>query len=168
MDIRLRGVEPADAELLYAMEGEGFNEEYGDLLAPLSLEMLRTYALTYEADPFAAGSLRLIAEVDGEPAGMVDLYDVSGIHQRAEIGIYVVRAKRGRGVARAMLQKLEQYCIEKLSLLHLTARTIADNEIANRLFIGAGYTPVGCLKDWQKMAGKFKDVNLFLKRMECD
>lgn len=163
----MRGVEPSDAEMLYAMEGEGFNEEYGDLLAPLSLEMLRTYAFTYDADPFSAGSVRLIAEEGGSPVGMVDLYDISAIHQRAEVGIYVVRSMRRKGVGRALLEQLERYSLEKLSLIHLSARTIADNEIANRLFLGAGYLHVGQLPGWQKVGGRFRDVNLFLKRMEC-
>ncbi|MDE6083253.1 MAG: GNAT family N-acetyltransferase [Muribaculaceae bacterium] len=166
--VRLRAVEVEDAQLMFDMEGEGFDDDYGDVVAPLSLNMLRTYAMTYDADPFSAGSLRLIAEVDERVVGMVDLYDVSAIHQRAEVGIYVCRVLRGKGYAKRILSALETYCIEKLSIIALLARTYSENTVACRLFESAGYSFVGVLEGWQKKGGKFHDVNLYLKRMEFD
>ena len=86
-ELRLRALEPEDAEMMYAAESDEAAWLYSDYLAPLSLEMLRQYALSYDADPMRSGQLRLIIEVDGRAAGILDIFDISPRHLRADTGI---------------------------------------------------------------------------------
>ena len=58
--LRLRALEPEDAEMMYEAESDPAAWRYSDYLAPMSREMLREYALTYDADPLRSGQLRLI------------------------------------------------------------------------------------------------------------
>ncbi|MDE5849776.1 MAG: GNAT family N-acetyltransferase, partial [Muribaculaceae bacterium] len=58
-ELRLRALEPEDADMMYDAESDEAAWRYSDYLAPMSLELLREYALTYDADPFRSGQLRL-------------------------------------------------------------------------------------------------------------
>ena len=58
--LHLRALEPSDADFMYEVENDAQAWRYSDTIAPLSRKILRDYALTYDADPFTAGQLRLI------------------------------------------------------------------------------------------------------------
>ncbi|MDE6559002.1 MAG: GNAT family N-acetyltransferase, partial [Muribaculaceae bacterium] len=61
-EIRFRAVEPADADLLFTTENDEDSWGDSDLIAPLSRNILRSYAENYTSDPIRDGQLRLIAE----------------------------------------------------------------------------------------------------------
>lgn len=82
-ELRLRALEPEDADMMYEAENDEAAWKYSDYLAPLSRELLHHYALTYDAEPFRSGQLRLIIEKDETPIGILDLMDISARHLRA-------------------------------------------------------------------------------------
>ncbi len=147
-ELKLRALEPEDADMMYQAENDESAWTYSDYVAPLSREMLRQYALTYDADPFRAGQLRLIIEIDGIPVGILDLFEISPRHLRADTGIYVFPEFRGKGVATEALQAAKAYAKTRLGLHQLTA-TIADtNRPAIRAYKKAGFQTTGMRPDW--------------------
>ena len=166
-DIILRAMEPEDADFLYDVENDVGAWGDGDTVAPYSREILRGYALTYGADPFGEGQLRLVAEdpATRKTVGVADLYDISQRHERAFVAVYVVKEERNRGYASSMLESLEKYAREILLLKNLGAKVASGNKASLHLFRKEGYREAGILEGWLKRANGFTDVILFQKKL---
>lgn len=166
--LHLRALEPSDADFMYEVENDAQAWRYSDTIAPLSRKILRDYALTYDADPFTAGQLRLIITEKGSnnPVGIIDLYEVSQRHQRAFIGIYICKDYRGKGYADETLQLIEDYARNNLHLHQLGAKVEESHTTAEKLFLNRGYELKGNLEDWLSSPnGKFMDMKIFTKKL---
>lgn len=148
MDVLLRAIEPEDADFMYDAESDPEAWKYSDYVAPLSRELLRQYALTYDADPLRAGQLRLIIEAGGKPIGIVDLFDISARHLRADTGIYICPEFRNNGLGVQSLIAIKQYCSERLGMHHLSATIANQNDAAKRCYEKAGFQACGTRPDW--------------------
>lgn len=157
--IRLRAVEPEDWEFMFTAEQDSEAAEYSAQTAPMSKEMLRQYALTYDADPFRAGQLRLIAETeDGYPVGLADFFDISAIHSRAECGICISSEFRGKGYGKETLSAMKRFAKDNMGLQQLTATVAEDNAAALAAFQSVGFSPTGFRPKWWRTATGFHDV----------
>lgn len=166
--LHLRALEPSDADFMYEVENDADAWRYSDTIAPLSRRILRDYALTYDADPFTAGQLRLIImeEKSKTPVGIVDLYDVSQRHQRAFIGIYICKDFRGKGYADETIKLIEDYAHNSLHLHQLGAKVEENHKTAEKLFISRGYDLKGILNDWLSTPnGEFTAMKIFSKKL---
>ena len=159
-ELKLRALEPEDAEMMYEAESDPEAWRYSDYLAPMSLNMLREYAITYDADPFRSGQLRLIVEIDGTPAGILDLFEISARHLRADTGIYILPGFRGKGVGEKVLQLAKTYCGERLGLHQLTASVARGNTVALRCYEKAGFSVTGSRPDWLRAPDGYDDILL--------
>lgn len=155
MKISLRALEPEDADFMYEAESDPSAWEYSDYLAPLSRELLRQYALTYDADPFAAGQLRLVIDVDGRPAGIIDLFDISARHLRADTGIYLLPEYHGKDIAAEALRLTIEYARHRLGLHQLTATVADTNKPALSCYRKAGFTETAVHPDWLRSHSGF-------------
>lgn len=167
--LHLRALEPSDADFMYEVENDAQAWRYSDTIAPLSRKILRDYALTYDADPFTAGQLRLIItdKESNQPVGIVDLYEVSQRHQRAFIGIYICKEYRGKGYADETIQLIEEYAHNNLHLHQLGAKVEEHHKTAEKLFRNRGYGLKGSLEDWLSTPdGKFVGMKLFTKKLK--
>lgn len=164
-ELKLRAVEPEDANMMYRVEDDPSAWRYSDYLAPLSLEQLRHYALTYDADPLRSGQLRLIIEADGHDAGILDLFDISARHLRADTGIYLLPEFRGKGLGVRTLEAAKAYCRDRLGLHQLTASVALRNTDALLCFGKAGFKSTGKRTDWLRTPYGFEDVELLACRL---
>ena len=158
--MKLRALEPEDAEMMYEAESDEAAWRYSDYTAPMSMELLREYALTYDADPFRSGQLRLIVDVDGIPAGMLDLFEISPRNLRADSGIYILPAFRGHGIGGKALILLKDYCRRRLGLHQITASVAHGNSSALRCYEKAGFVTTGKRIDWLRTPDGYEDVEL--------
>ncbi len=159
-NLKLRALEPEDAAMMYEAESDEAAWRYSDYIAPMSLEMLRHYALTYDADPFRSGQLRLIIEVNGKAAGILDFFEVSPRHLRAETGLYLLPQFRGKGLGVKSLELAKDYGRERLGLHQLTASVGINNKEALRCFEKAGFRSSGTRPDWLRTPGGYEDTTL--------
>ena len=160
--MRLRAIEPSDADLLYRAENEHFVFIRSDNPAPYSRKMLSGYAAAYKADPFTAGELRLVAVCDdGAPAGIVDLYNISLMDRHAYVAIMLLPEFRGKGLSAKILQLLIRYAARALGLSSLLALVHTDNLPSLSLFRRCGFSQAGVLNKWSFSDGKLKDVVIF-------
>ncbi len=165
-DIRLRAIEPEDVEVMYVWENDTGVWLYSDRIAPLSRKIISDYAVSYDADPFRAGQLRLMVEriCDSCPIGILDLYEVDAINARAMVGIYITTDARHRGYARQSLSLLSEYARDTLGLHSLGAYIAEDNPDSINLFTGCGFTLVGTLSDWLRLPSRgFLSVHIMQK-----
>ena len=166
--LHLRALEPSDADFMYEVENDASAWRYSDTIAPLSRRVLRDYALTYDADPFSAGQLRLIIteKEDATPVGIVDLYDVSNRHQRAYIGIYICKEFRGKGYADETIQLIEEYALNTLHLHQLGAKVEDSHTKAEKIFLNRGYELKGNLDEWLSTPdGKYVGMKIYAKKL---
>lgn len=159
-NLKLRAVEPEDARKMFEAESDPDAWRYSDYIAPLSMEQLNRYALTYDADPFGAGQLRLILEADGETAGIIDLFDISARHLRADTGIYIFPHFRGKGIGTNALRLLIEYCRDRLALHQLTATVSELNDGAMRCYSKAGFTKSGSRPDWLRNSKGYENADI--------
>lgn len=159
-DMRLRALEPDDAVMMYEAESDPAAWRYSDYLAPLSLEMLREYAMTYDADPFRSGQLRMIIENKGKAVGILDLFEISPRHLRADTGLYLLPEYRGKGLGAKALELAKQYCRQRLGLHQLTASIALQNMFALRCYEKAGFISSGIRPEWLRTEKGWHDVEL--------
>lgn len=164
--IRLRAVEPSDADFMYEVENDAGAWRYSDTIAPLSRRILREYALNYDADPFSAGQIRLII-TDAEsnaPVGIIDLYEISQRHLRAFVGIYICKEFRGKGYSTEALKQIEYYAATTLHLHSLGAKIEEGHSNAITIFEDRGFKQCGRMDHWLSAPdGKFSAMLLFTK-----
>lgn len=160
--MKLRALEPEDLSVLYEIENDVDVWEHSSTTTPVSMYTLRQYIASCKNDLFEDGLLRLAVEADGELVGLVDLTDFSPLHRRAEVGIVIRKAFRGRGFGREALQQLADYARRVAGLHQLYAVVSALNNPALSLFAKSGYQEAHHLKDWLCSAtGETHDATLF-------
>lgn len=166
--VRLRAVEPIDADFMYEIENDPECWRYGETIAPLSRRIIREYAMNYDADPISARQLRLIivSVATDRPVGMVDLYEIDPIHRTAFVGIYILPSLRRKGYGSEALQILEKYASQTLRLRILGVRIESDNERSLKLFEGAGFVKRGNLPQWYSHPdGSFSDMMILSRSL---
>ena len=157
----LRALEPSDADFMYEVDNDSDAWRYSDTLAPLSRRQLRDYALNYDADPFAAGQLRLIVTDDGgSPVGILDLYEISAVHRRAALGIYILPDRRQQGLALKAVNEAVEYARNVLRLRKLYAKIEDGNIPSLRLFDSAGFTLEATLTDYLSTPSGLSNLHL--------
>ena len=161
--ISLRAVEPADVDLMFRCDNDSDSRIWTDYAAPLSRQQLLEYAMSYDADPFRAGQLRLIAETDGSegkkiPVGLLDLYDISLRDRRTFAGIYILPEFRRKGLATSVLEWLERYAFTSLGLDTIGVRISTRNEASLNLFRKYGYQEVCVLPKWHILDSQPHDI----------
>ena len=180
--LRLRAVEPEDAQFMYEVENDVDSWIYGDTVAPLSYEQLSTYAMTYTADPSTDGQLRLILEMrsedgrknceedvdtgimenihHGEAIGIVDLYGINQRHGHCFIGIYIKPTLRQMGHGREGVAQMAALARRFLNLDRICAKVVDINRRSLQFFRGCGFKECGVLSGWLKIDGERRDLHL--------
>jgi diamine N-acetyltransferase len=148
--IFLRALEPEDLEFLFALENDPELWAVSDVLpAPISRQTLRDYLQHAAASLAEVGQMRLIISSQaGEAVGTLDLFDYSSLHQRAGVGITVIKQERRRGYAQVALAQLLPYARQALRLHQLYCTVASTNQASINLFEGAGFRQVGTRHDW--------------------
>lgn len=168
--LRLRAVEPEDAKAIWSVESDSDQWRQNGMTAPFSMHNILRYAIEYDADPFTAGQLRLIAcrrdttgEWEQDVIGIIDLYEISALNKTAFVGIYVRPAFRKQGYAAEMLRILERYASEVLNIRILAVRVSSSNTGSLNLFANCGYERAGVLRHWLQSGNETNDLIIFEK-----
>ena len=100
-----------------------------------------------------------IIELDGEPVGVADLYDVSMAHKRAYLALYLADDRvRGRGVGSATDRFLMRHAFVDLGLDKLCAEVLATNVAGIKVHERHGFHIDGLLRGHVLKAGRRIDV----------
>lgn len=154
-DIKLRAIEPQDADLIYKWENDSSIWHAGNTLEPFSKHIIDQYVKNAHLDLFQANQLRLMIDKKEtgsnhkKTIGSVDLFDIDNMHQRAGVGILIAdKENRSQGYAHQAIKALINYCSEVLLLHQLYCNIDEDNESSIRLFEKNGFKITGEKKDW--------------------
>jgi phosphinothricin acetyltransferase len=120
---------------------------------------------SWEAWDAAHSGLRLVAEEDGEVVGWATLTPVSGrccYRGVGENSIYIAENARGRGVGRALLERLVERA-EADGFWTIETGIFPENTASVALHLACGFRIVGTRERLGEMNGVWRDV-LFLER----
>ncbi len=160
-DLVLRPFEPSDAPWLVSV--------YED--PEIQRWHLRRFDSTDEAEQWidethtewaaeTDGQWLVADATDGTPLGRMGLRDISLTGGTAEIGYWVAREARGRGVARRALIALTRWAAGELGLHRLIVTHSTENPASCRVAAAAGYTVEGTQIRQQRHLDGWHDKHL--------
>ena len=158
--VKLRSLEPTDLDLLFSIENDSQYWDVSNTLTPFSRDVLSKYLKNAHQDIYEAKQLRLVItrKSDSLVVGLIDLFDFNPQHERAGIGILILKNFQRQGYAQTTLELFLNYAFEQLDLQQLYADIPADNKSSLALFNKMNFKEIGIKKSWIKVKGKFKDV----------
>jgi len=160
-NIRLRALEPTDLDFLYATENNENFWQISSTQVPFSKHLLSKYIANSHLDIYQAKQLRLVIDYKKQAIGFIDLFDFNPQHQRAGIGILIVKKFQNKGLGLKVLHLIVDYAFNILLLHQLYANIETDNIASIKLFEKANFKLVGIKKEWNITNNGFKDVALY-------
>ncbi len=164
MPIYLRALEPEDLDLLYTIENAPELWAVNSNLEPYSRFALKKYIAEQPNDLYQSGTLRLIIckSNTNEAIGIIDLFDFSPIHNRAEVAIALLQGEQNKGYGTAALKQLAQYARKKIHLRMLYAYiSEKNNQKSQTTFISAGYHQTATLPSWHFNGEEYENISFF-------
>lgn len=148
--IKLRALEPEDLSLFFTIENTPNLWSSSNSTVPYSKYALKNYIESQQGDIFADKELRLVIESKENECkvGMIDLYNFNPLHQRAEVGVIILKEYQSQGFATNALKIVIDYAFNFLLLHQLYAKISIENSASLKLFEKAGFKTSGILKDW--------------------
>jgi diamine N-acetyltransferase len=161
--ITLRALEPEDLDFLFSTENNSDFWEVSSTQTPFSKFILKKYLANAKQDIYEARQLRLVITNTNtsEKVGLIDLFDFNPQHQRAGIGILILKEYQKKGFASEALKMITQYAFSTLNLHQVYANIPANNKKSLALFKKLKFIKIGTQKDWILSEGSFKDVHLY-------
>jgi RimJ/RimL family protein N-acetyltransferase len=103
-----------------------------------------------------------IRQADGALVGSVGVDDlVPGTAHNGELGYWLGREHRGRGIARGAVQAFIPYAFDHLALDRLTAHTLHFNSASIRVIEGAGFKLEGRLRQYTRTSTGIHDTLVY-------
>lgn len=159
--IRLRAMEPEDLDLLYHIENDRSVWGVSSTNVPYSRYALHDYVAHAQNDIYTDKQVRLIiTKATGETIGLLDLMNFDPRHQRAELGIVIMKPYRRQGYATAAIRQILSDARSIWHLHQLYAITEQSNAASCQLFKGLGFSTSCVLHDWLSFADGFHDALL--------
>jgi len=161
--IILRALEPEDLDFLFFTENNSDFWEVSSTQTPFSKFILKKYLANAQQDIYEARQLRLVIvnTATNENVGFIDLFDFNPQHQRAGIGILILKEYQNKGFASEALKMITEYAFSTLNLHQVYANIPTDNRKSIALFEKLKFIKIGSQKDWILSDGSFKDVHLY-------
>ena len=90
--------------------------------------------------------------------GSINLWNISWLHRRAEIGIWINSKYWNQGLAKAALSLIKIIAFNHLNLLRLEAHIAVENMPSINLFKNCGFKKEGVLRKYLNLRGSFHDA----------
>jgi len=138
---------------------------------PLSIDALKDYINGFKnsRDGMLLG---IFLKENLNHIGNVTLQDIEHTDRRAEIGIFIgEKEARGKGYATEVIKILAGHAFKKLNLNKLTSGIIEGNDSSKKVFMKAGFSVEGILREHFYLDGKYLDcirMGLFKSEYESE
>lgn len=146
--IRLTALEPEDLELLYTIENDVEMWSVSSTNVPYSRFSIREYLVNQNNDIYSDKQVRFVIREEDKAVGLIDMFNFSPLHRRAEMGVAILKSERGKGYAEDAIRLLQEYCRETLGLRQLYCIVPSDNEPSMAMLKRTGFDETAALRDW--------------------
>jgi RimJ/RimL family protein N-acetyltransferase len=150
----LRPVEPSDHEFLATHWSRRDVRLATNTNEPMTTDDVAGFV---DADE----SVTFLACAEGKPVGTAWLFDVDGVHGRAELGYWVAESHRGAGHATRAVDLLVGHAVDEHRLRKVLARVFEGNDASAHVLEKAGFEVEGRLRDHYYVDGEFLDATLY-------
>jgi len=161
--VKLRALEPSDADVLYHWENDPEVWEVSHTQTPLSKHLLKTFIKVAAQDIYTNKQLRLMIDElkTGKTIGAIDLFDFDPMHDRVGVGILIDKCSREKGYASEAISLVKSYAFDVLLLHQIYCNILEENERSIALFVKEGFELIGNKKEWIKTYNGFKNELIF-------
>jgi phosphinothricin acetyltransferase len=112
----------------------------------------------------------MVAEADGGVAGWAGLAAWSpreAYRRSAESSVYVATGWHGRGLGRALMERLMEHTRDRTPVRVLIARPLDANAASIRLHESLGFVTVGVLRGVMEKFGELHDVRIMQRELDA-
>lgn len=157
--VRLRGIEPSDAEAIHRWDLDSDTVRLLDFLwPPLSGAFARAWAEEQSKKKLDEDRFHWIVQNrEGEPVGTIATHACNHRNGTFSYGLVIDRAYRRRGYAAEAIALILRYYFEELRYQKVTVNVYANNEPSIRLHERLGFQQEGTLRRMHFTAGTFID-----------
>ena len=161
--ISLRAPELSDLDFMFHIENDTKLWFISANKVPYSRYQLQRYIRENNHDIYSDKQLRLMIEDNNnrQLVGIIDLFDYSPLHHRAEVGIVISADSRSKGYATEALELLCYYAETMLDIHQLYAYVYSNNQAACSLFKKNNFISIAELQDWGCNNGKYQNAIIF-------
>jgi RimJ/RimL family protein N-acetyltransferase len=98
---------------------------------------------------------------DDRLVGSVGLVRIHEERAVTEIGYWLAREARGRGIAARAVRLVSRWAVLELGIARVELMTRVENDASQRVAVAAGYTREGLLRSYATLHGSLTDVIMF-------
>jgi [ribosomal protein S5]-alanine N-acetyltransferase len=104
----------------------------------------------------------VIAEVkNDELLGSIGIHDIDRDEGRCNVGYYLAREARGRGIVTRAVRMLSRWAFDNLPVDRIEIPVVAENDASRRVAERAGYTFEGVLRSHTVIKGTRRDMAMY-------
>ena len=158
--INLRRLTKEDAKFFYESL---LNEEITNFLAlgPLhsidhAKKLIKSYIKYWEQYQ----QFNYIIKNNTIKLGSISLWNISWLHQRAEVGIWILPEYWNQGFGKRSLELIKIIAFNHLFLNRLESHVAIQNNRSIKMFKSSGFKEEGVLKEYLNLKGRFQDAML--------
>ncbi len=143
--VRLRALEPEDAEKIHAWRNDPEVGRWMENGYPRSLAQLRKSAAERPVNEYKLVLLGIEAKAAGTLIGIVDLRDAEPEVGEATLDIYIGDGeyRNGGGYGTEAVRLMCRYGFDHMRLHQITLWVVAENEVARHVYRKAGFVEEG-------------------------
>jgi RimJ/RimL family protein N-acetyltransferase len=143
--VRLRALEPEDAEKIHAWSNDPEIGRWMNNSHPRSLAQLRKRAEERPANSYELVVLGIETRADGTFIGIIDLRDAEPEVGEAELDVYIgdPEYRKGGGYGTEALRLMCRYGFNAMRLHQITLWVVAENERARHVYRKVGFVEEG-------------------------
>ena len=157
--IRLRAIEPGDAETFYRWNLDSERAAYLDFVwPPSSLSSVQAWTEEQSKKKLEGDGFHwLIENPQGEPVGAISTHDCQPRSGTFSYGVDIAEDFRGRGYAGEAILLVLKYYFEELRYQKVTVAVHANNPASTRLHEKLGFQHEGTLRRLVYTQGQYFD-----------
>jgi RimJ/RimL family protein N-acetyltransferase len=161
--IRLRGVEPSDAEHFFRWNQDSQRARYLDFVWPPTSEAsVRAWAEAQSLRKFENETFHwVIVDGEGAPVGSISTHDCNPRYGTFSYGIDVAPGHQRKGYASEAIRLVLRYYFEELRYQKVSVPVHSDNEASIRLHEKLGFQLEGRQRRMTFSQGRFIDILWF-------
>ncbi|MBD3195877.1 MAG: GNAT family N-acetyltransferase [Candidatus Lokiarchaeota archaeon] len=164
-ELYLRKINSDDIEFLYNSLGEENIIKYMSLGPLYSLKqaknLLNKYLDYWENNKQFNYIIELREGQAKNKIGVISIWNISWLHERSEIGIWMIPSHWNKGYGTRALEMIKTISFVYIELNRLEAHIVDQNQSSNKLFSKSGFKKEGILKEYINLRGKYYNAILY-------